>query len=108
MSETEDQRETRKHNTKVRNDMIRKAHKELLPLEAQKAEIQESIREKRQSLKADLDMTLGQFDAARKLIMMEDKDKSRAQDDFREVYNALSTGDQLDWVVATQQEPAAA
>lgn len=108
MSETDDQRETRKHNAAVRNDMMREAHQKLIALEAKKSEIQADIRKVRKTLKGDVGISLKYFDAMRHLVELEDDEYGKAQDDLRESFNALSDREQLDWVVATNQDSAAA
>ena len=86
------------HNSAARGDSIRKAHRELLTLESDRTEINESMREIRNTLKADIGIGLGRFDAIRKLIALEDDERSKAQDDLREAWEALMPGQTLDWV----------
>jgi hypothetical protein len=100
----EDQGKIRKHNAKARAEPIRDAHRKLLGLEAKRAEINEDMREVRSTLKADLGIGLGRFDAIRKLITLEDDERQKAQDDLREAYEALMPGQTLDWVHFSQSE----
>lgn len=92
-----------KHNLGALNKAIVKLHRELAPLEAEKAGASEEIRSLRQTFKADTGMALADFDAARRLIMLEDEERHTKLDNFMVIYNALKPGEQINWVDAAEQ-----
>ena len=95
-------------NAKARIDLIKKLDSELRPLESKKESINEQIREKRQSFKADTGITLADFDAARRVAMMDDDDERQGKlDNFIECYNALKPGEQLSWLDAVDRKKEA-
>lgn len=99
----------RQHNMKARGDAIRKLHRELLPLEDQAAKLNEEMKELRQTFKADTGIGIGDFKAIRRIIMIEDDDeRGTVVDNMKEIYAALTEGEQLDWVAATADDQAAA
>lgn len=91
----------KEHNVGARLDAIKKLDRELRPLETQMEEIKEEMRELRQTFKADTGITLADFNAARRIACIEDDDERRGKiDNFRECYNALMPGEQLNWLDA--------
>ena len=98
MENGQDDRETVKHNVEHRRELIAKAHKGLLSLEAEIAELNAQRQEIRKQLKADVGIGLGRFDAIRKLIALEENELDKAKDDLKEAFEALAPGQTLDWV----------
>lgn len=91
----------------VRSEIV-KLHKELLPIEEEERKLNEKKKKLRNQFKAETGITVADFNAARRLAMMEDEDERKEKrDNLATCYNALSDGDQLDWIEATQQQEAA-
>lgn len=87
------------HNSKVRADIIREVCKELEALEAKRDSISEEIRSvKRTKIKNDLGMKIGDFDAARRLHLLEGDDRDIFLDTLHETFTALGAGEQLDFI----------
>jgi len=89
---------------------IRGVHNELLKLEAKAGEIREQMTGQRGRIKG-LGMKMADFNAARRIIMLEGDDQDTALDGFRLTFEALSPGENLDWLKTTgqdvkQQKPA--
>jgi len=58
-----------------------------------------------QEFKAKTGMTIADFMAARRWASMEDEGEKREKmTNMQECYNALSTGDQLNWIEAAEKE----
>lgn len=99
----------REHNMEARRDAIKKLDRELRPWESQIEEAREEMCTLRQNFKADTGITIADFNAARRLASMEDDDERRGKiDNFRECYNALMPGEQLNWLDAMEQEETGA
>ena len=95
-------------NVRARIDLIKKLDSELRPLESRKEQINDQIRELRQRFKADTDITLADFDAARRVALMDDDDDRQGKlDNFMECYNALKPGEQLSWLDAADRKKEA-
>ena len=95
----------REHNIGARKDAIKKLDRDLRPLEAEKVKLNEDIQELRQTFKADTNITLADFDAARRVALIEDDDERRGKiDNFRECYNVLKPGEQLSWLDSMESE----
>ena len=93
-------------NTNNIDELIRDLNRDLAPLEAEKEAINEKIRKLRQAFKGDSGMTLADFDAGRRLAMIQDED-ARAEkiNNLRRVYNSLAEGEQLDFIQAGSNVP---
>lgn len=90
-------------NATAMKTTIRGVHNELLKLEAKKAEIGEAITSQRGRIKG-LGMKMADFYAARRIIMLEGDDQGIALDGFRLTFEALSLGENLDWLKTTGQD----
>ena len=89
------------HNTVDPTDAIKKLHADLIPLEATVQAAKAEVRKVRQEFKSQHDITLADFDAARRLALMDDdEERTMKVDNFRQCYNALVSGQQLDWLDA--------
>lgn len=97
----------RTHNAGERAEIIRNACREITSLEAERQTIGEQIREIKQArIKGDLNMKIGDFNAALRLYKLEGEDRDQFFDSLRETFEALGVGAQLDFVDALR--PAAA
>jgi hypothetical protein len=95
------------HNSKARAKVIRSACKELASLEAQRDEINSSMRGIRQTkIKGDLGMKLADFNAAYRLYKLEDDARSTFFDALRETFEALGVGSQLSFLGAMETTAA--
>lgn len=92
-------------NTINQDAMVQTLNRELAPLEEEMEALREKKKKLRQQFKADSGMSLADFDAGRRLAMIEDDD-ARAEkcSNMTRVFNALSQGEQLDWVTADAAE----
>jgi len=87
------------HNSGSPGAAIRKLNADLAPIESAIADLNEKKRKLRQQFKSDTGMSLADFDAARRLAMIEDDDdRQQKLQNLRTCYNALSKGEQLDWI----------
>jgi hypothetical protein len=87
------------HNSKARAKVIRSVCKDLASLEAQRDEINSSMRELRQTkIKGDLGMKLSDFGAAYRLYKLEGDARATFFDALRETFEALGVGDQLSFL----------
>lgn len=87
------------HNRKFDADAIRELHKALLPLEEQRNEINEKMKSLRNQFKADTGITIADFNAARRMAMLDDdQERIDKMECFRQCFNALTEGEQLDWI----------
>lgn len=87
------------HNSQSRAQTIQECVREITKLEAQRRSIAEKIREIKQSrIKGELDMKIGDFNAALRLYQLEGEDRDQFFDALRETFAALGIGGQLDWL----------
>lgn len=87
------------HNSVNPADAIKKLHADLIPLEATVQAAKAEVRKVRTKFKSDTGMALADFDAARRLALMDDdEERTTKVDNFRRCYNALVAGQQLDWL----------
>lgn len=92
-------------NSKARIAAHKKLVKTLLPLEQQKAEVQEKIKKARKEWSADTGVTLATFDAARRLATIEDDDdRTEKLEDLVEVFNSLAPGETLNFLQSKHYE----
>ncbi len=95
------------HNAKARKEIIRKVASDLDRIEAEiKEKREEAAKIRNEKIKGELGMKIADFNLARRVYKLEDDDRAEAVDTFREAYEALCKGDQLDWLDATSQAPA--
>lgn len=90
-------------NATAMKTTIRGVHNELLKLEAKKRVIGEEITSQRGRIKG-LGIKMADFNAARRFIMLEADDQDVALDGFRLSFEALSPGENLDWLKTTGQD----
>ena len=90
-------------NVGARIDLIKKLDSELRPLEAEIDAINVKKKQLRKTFTADTQITMADFDAARRLAMIDDDEERHGKiDNYREVYNALKPGEQLSWLDAME------
>lgn len=86
-------------------DAIKQLHADLIPIEAKIQAAKNESRKLRNKWKSDTGMALADFDAARRLAKMDDDEERVAKvNNFRQCYNALVTGQQLDWIDAAEKQ----
>lgn len=87
---------------------IIKLHKELEPLEAEQRKINDQMKKLRHRFKGETGIAIADFKAARRLAMMEDEAEQREKrENLATCYNALSQGDQLNWLDVEESKEAA-
>ncbi len=97
------------HNSVAHAPAIKKLDAALRPLEADKEKIAADMKKLRKQFKADTGITLGDFDAARRLALLDDDDaRQKTIDNMVRCYNALSPGETLDWTTAVEETGAEA
>lgn len=86
-------------------DAIKQLHAVLIPLEAKVAAAKNEMRKKRRQFKADHNMDLADFDAARRLANMDDDiERTTKVNNFHRCYNALVPGQQLDMLDVMEKQ----
>jgi hypothetical protein len=94
-------------NRKARTEVIQETARELAILEAEKKVIVDKINVlKTANIKGVLGMTMRAFNANYALYKLEEDVQSKFALDFRECWNALKIGAQLDWVEAAEAAEA--
>lgn len=94
------------HNSNNRDpkylaDQVRLLDKKLKPLEEQRTQINEQMKKVKHEFKAETGMAIADFLAARRLAQLEDEgERDQKKENLRTCYNALASGDQLDWIDA--------
>ena len=81
----------------IRADLIKKLDRELRPLEAERENVNQAIRDKRQQFKSDTGLVLANFDAMRRLAGLEEEVLDRTIEELLAVFNTLAPGGQLDF-----------
>ena len=90
------------HNS--RPEKIRAICAELDQMEKDRDEQNEKIRTfRKQKIKNELGIKLGDFDAFRRVYGMEDDRRDEYLTALKEGFDALDAGDQLDWLAATER-----
>jgi len=93
------------HNEVDPSDAIKQLDADLIPIEAKIQAAKNESRKLRNKFKSDTGMALADFDAARRLAKMDDDEERVAKvDNFRQCYNALVAGQQLDWLDAADKQ----
>ena len=78
-----------------RAEAIKKLHAEMIPIEARQANLAEERRQLRHTFKAATGIALADFDAERRICMIEDDDERKGKmADRLAVYEALRPGEQ--------------
>ena len=99
MTETDTGLPAEGHNTPnrvINFAAIRDLHNALLPLETQMQKLRDEMRQKRQMFKSETGMALADFDAGRRLAMIEDEiQRDTKLYNLRTVYDTLAAGEQL-------------
>lgn len=88
-------------NTQNLDELVRGLDRDLRPLEEELEAVRTKIRDKRHQFKVDSGITLADFDAARRLALIEDVDARRTKvENLRRCFGALADGETLDWISA--------
>jgi hypothetical protein len=94
-------------NAAARREQILNAVRNVAVLEADRKDIGERIRTiKRMVIKDDLNMKIGDFNAALRLYALKGDDRAKFFDTLRETFAALGVGTQLDWISAAAEDQA--
>jgi len=87
------------HNSKERQAIIVKCVQEIVALESKRDQISEQIRDIKQTrIKGELNMKIGDFNAALRLYRLEGDDREAFMETLRETFLALGLGEQLDFL----------
>lgn len=91
-----------KKNSAARDAIIKSVANNIMSLDAQISELNAKRRKERARIK-ELDMKLADFDAQFRLMKIEDEEeRQRSIETQREIFNALSIGEQGSFLYATE------
>ena len=89
------------HNRKDFSEAIARLASSIAPIEAQISALNAERKAYRQNFKAETGIALADFDAARSRVSIEnDDDRKQKIANFQACFNALSPGEQLNWLDA--------
>lgn len=109
LNEANTQTESSRLNSAARGDAIRKAIRDIMALEAQRAGIGEDISEILQTVvKTDLGMKITDFRAILRVYKLEGDARDQFFDTLREGFAALGLGSQADFIDALAKDSTAA
>lgn len=91
-----------KKNSAARDEIIKDVANKIMALDAEISELNSARRKERARIK-ELDMKLADFDAQFRLMKIEDEEeRQRSIEAQREIFNALSIGEQGSFLYATE------
>lgn len=92
------------HNSQDRKDLLQQSYRELEAMEAEIKKLNEEKNSYRQKhIKGTLQMKLGDFDAARRMFVMDSERRDEYIDALRENFKAMDIHEQFDWLDADKR-----